>query len=851
MGTETLTLVIQGRNETGDAIGGARSGLAGLGNVAKGLAVGGLAVAGAAAAGLAAGLVSSVGAAMEAQPVHQKLAAILRNTGAASGVTAEQAEALATKFQALTTFEDEAIIAGQTVLGTFEAIGKDVFPAATQSMLNLATKMGSDTPAAAEILARALGGDSRALLTLQKEIGPFTAEQKKLMAEFKAAGDTAGYQNAMLAAVEAKIGGLATAMGQTASGQFTIFNNQMGDIKETIGTALLPALTSLATTLTTALNKPEVQAGIASLVQSLSTLAADALPPLINFLTTTAIPAMITLATLLSGQVNPATTGLGTALAGVQSFLQPLINALGPLAEAMMGFWNVVSPLLIPALEAIGNVVTTIILPILGEQMMAMLTTLIEAFTGFVTFLTGAVEMIVGLFTGDMDGARAGAQKVVDGILQIFTSMAEGVMISVTNLVGMIVGAFNQLGVDIVGIGKNIIDGLIKGIMDNAAAVATALDSVVQGAVDGVLGFLGIQSPSRLFADIGSQMAEGLIQGLRGMAGATADEMRSLAQEALSGWFWGLRQLHMPKMGEGTYRELRERMEGFMRDLVITPGMNISEVVSTVQRQIIERLLTAESANRRNLGHMLESYRDEIGPWLDRITERMGMATEAMRLKLVANMLSVAGSLGSFGSAAASRYETQVLSPMKEQLAVLEAQLVAMREQGVSLKTQAETVELIRAKRKDIAESEKMLTRLARQQADLQFLQSQAELITMIRENGLNAQQILGGLKLGINADLQGVIQAMTRAMQTMVRAAERELGVASPSRVFAKLGEQALAGFGIGALQYAPVAARSVAAATGQVAQRVNNYYLSANYRYQSESTLAERVRLMQMVYG
>jgi hypothetical protein len=87
------------------------------------------------------------------------------------------------------------------------------------------------------------------------------------------------------------------------------------------------------------------------------------------------------------------------------------------------------------------------------------------------------------------------------------------------------------------------------------------------------------------------------------------------------------------------------------------------------------------------------------------------------------------------------------------------------------------------------------ILKLQEAQADLKFLEQQTKLLDMIKENGLNAGAILGGLELGLDADANGVMQAMTRAVQAMIEQAENELGIASPSKVFAGIGENVTAG--------------------------------------------------------
>src|SRR3990172_9454871 len=75
--------------------------------------------AGAAFVGVGAVLASSVKQAMEAQKVQAQLAAVLKSTGGAAGVTAKMATDLASRLQRLTAYDDEAVLAAENLLLTF------------------------------------------------------------------------------------------------------------------------------------------------------------------------------------------------------------------------------------------------------------------------------------------------------------------------------------------------------------------------------------------------------------------------------------------------------------------------------------------------------------------------------------------------------------------------------------------------------------------------------------------------------------------------------------------------------------------------------------------------------------
>ncbi len=114
----------------------------------------------------------------------------------------------------------------------------------------------------------------------------------------------------------------------------------------------------------------------------------------------------------------------------------------------------------------------------------------------------------------------------------------------------------------------------------------------------------------------------------------------------------------------------------------------------------------------------------------------------------------------------------------------------------------------------ELVEQRERLARLAEQEQRLKFLEQQAQLLELIAEKGLDVEAVLGGLELGLDANVEDVIAAMTRAMELIVAQAEEELGIASPSKVFARIGGEAMEGMaqGIQRLMSLPEAQSAIA---------------------------------------
>lgn len=111
----------------------------------------------------------------------------------------------------------------------------------------------------------------------------------------------------------------------------------------------------------------------------------------------------------------------------------------------------------------------------------------------------------------------------------------------------------------------------------------------------------------------------------------------------------------------------------------------------------------------------------------------------------------------------------------------------------------------------DYEQAQADILALQKAQSDLAFLEQQQKLLDLIVENGLNAQDILGGLELGLGADTQGLVQAMTRAIQAIVDQANQQLQIASPSGVFEQIGKYITTGLAQGINQTATSPAQAM----------------------------------------
>lgn len=167
----------------------------------------------------------------ESERVQKVLESTIKSTGGAAGLTGEQIADMASEFMNLTAIDDEVIKGAQNILLTFTNIGKDVFPDATQAVLDMATVMGTDFNSAATQLGKALNDPINGLNSLRRVGVSFTAEQKEMIKTLVATGKGMEAQKIILEELKKEFGGAAEA-GKTGLKELSV---AMGELQETIG----------------------------------------------------------------------------------------------------------------------------------------------------------------------------------------------------------------------------------------------------------------------------------------------------------------------------------------------------------------------------------------------------------------------------------------------------------------------------------------------------------------------------------------------------------------------------------------------------------------------------------------
>lgn len=248
----------------------------GLQTIGQGLLLGGATIAVGAFVGLTAGLRTVAEESMKTQGVQAQLQAVLQSTAGVAGVTTSQVNSLSDALSMQTGIDDEAITGAQSMLLTFTDIGKNVFPDTTKAVLDMATGLNGGLIPSAEqlrqqsiLLGKALQDPDAGLGALHR-VGVNTDELSK---KFTPLMSKEQKQILILKELSTEFGGSAEAAGKTFAGQLAILQVKLGNIEQSIGDALMPALTKMLGIFVDIANSPAVQHFLDGMIKNLGKLA--------------------------------------------------------------------------------------------------------------------------------------------------------------------------------------------------------------------------------------------------------------------------------------------------------------------------------------------------------------------------------------------------------------------------------------------------------------------------------------------------------------------------------------------------------------------------------------------------
>jgi hypothetical protein len=238
--------------------------------------------------------------------------------------------------------------------------------------------------------------------------------------------------------------------------------------------------------------------------------------------------------------LSPAAQKIVIVVGGIVAAIGPLLIIAGALINA----FTIVVPVIAavsavitgPLLLAIGAIIAVIAILVLAWQnnwggIREIAQGAFQFLRGIFDAIVGVIGWFVGIFRGIFDAFALGFSGDWRGFGEKLREVWDDIWKKITELAGSALQAVIDiiLKTDWLKLGKDILQGIANGLLAGLNFLKNTAVGVVRGALDAVKGFLGIQSPSKVFEmQVGLQMGLGIQRGFMASVGSLAADMQNI-----------------------------------------------------------------------------------------------------------------------------------------------------------------------------------------------------------------------------------------------------------------------------------------------------------------------------------
>lgn len=382
------------------------------------------------------------------------------------------------------------------------------------------------------------------------------------MAENGAIDATTGI-NAVLEGMNKRFGGAMEKQSTTLNGMWSTFKDNLGQTLTAIGFSLVETF-DLKNKLSGAL---EWMTQFTNIVkgQGLAEAIKQMFPPEVKI-------TVVAIAGAIAGALVPALASMAVAAWAALSPLLPFIAAgaaLALLAYYIWENWQPIKKWFIDLWTSITSTVTALWNTIKGNAITiwnSISAYFKGAFDNLMTIVSGAWEIIKSYFaaafltlyylvTGQWGKIgevwRAFAEKakgivgdmwkrvydntsqMISSVVGVIGEMPGRVIAWFQDLKNRVYQKWQEMKSDAYNMGRNIIQGLIDGVVGMATALVNRVRGVVSNAVQAAKNLLGIHSPSRVFMEIGGYTSQGFALGIQDNLAAVRSAISSMTNSAV------------------------------------------------------------------------------------------------------------------------------------------------------------------------------------------------------------------------------------------------------------------------------------------------------------------------------
>lgn len=292
-------------------------------------------------------------------------------------------------------------------------------------------------------------------------------------------------------------------------------------VKTRLMSEFLPAISNVAMAFAGMLSGTEgADEAFATAVQGLVQKAVEQLPSFLNM----GVQILSSLASGIVQSVPTLVAAIPQIIAEISAALAELLPQVLDMGVQLLDqFTNGIETGLPDMVSRIPEIIIQFLnyiteqLPTILDKGVELLNNLVNGIIGAIPEMVAALPQIITAYTKFL---ADNWPKIISAGMDILLNLIKGILKAIPDLVAslpqiinaIITGIENLMG-GIVDVGRAIVEGIWEGITGAAEWLVGKVTGFFDDIVGGVKDFLGIHSPSTVFADMGKNMALGLGQG--------------------------------------------------------------------------------------------------------------------------------------------------------------------------------------------------------------------------------------------------------------------------------------------------------------------------------------------------
>jgi phage-related protein len=373
--------------------------------------------------------------------------------------------------------DENVIKATQAKLLTFKELAGSAdeaggaFDRATIAAVDLAAAGFGSAETNAVQLGKALQDPIKGITALARSGVTFTEAEKEKIKALTESGQILEAQNMILAAIETQVGGTAAATAN-ASDQM---NLAFGNIKETVGAALMPAFAALAAAMIPVAQEiaPVLGEAVGALTPVLAEVA-GALPGLIN-----AFMPIIPVLMQVIGVVIELAKAVIPVLIEVLNVLVPVIASLLPI------FLDLIKQAIVPIIPLFANLISAIA-PLIGAILPVLVSLFSQLLPPLVTLLNALLIPLIPIIVAVVNAFLPLLEMILPLLIDIINNFLVPYLTTLANILSFVlVQALGTLTA-----GMRSFSDFMTGFSTAFKNVWQGISNFVKGIINGILGFI-------------------------------------------------------------------------------------------------------------------------------------------------------------------------------------------------------------------------------------------------------------------------------------------------------------------------------------------------------------------------